>query len=115
MKIRLALTDSMAGISYDPSQRPGISNLISIMAYLRNQENSCEELAHACNSLSLRDFKERVASTIIDDLSGIRARYEAIIRSDRADFLETIVAEGARKARKAAESRMVEVRRAIGL
>ena len=39
LKLRKAATDSIAGVSYDPVTRPGVSNLIEIYAHMERRED----------------------------------------------------------------------------
>lgn len=114
MKVRLALTDSMEGVSYDPLVRPGVSNLLTIMTHLNGQEGNPQDLAQIHSTLSMREFKNEVTRTISNGLSDIRARYEDLMKAENAHVLEEVANEGARKAREAAEVTMTAVRNAVG-
>ena len=46
-KIGHALTDSINGVSYDPANRPGVSNLLEITSYFYYQPRTAEELARS--------------------------------------------------------------------
>ena len=113
-KIRLALTDSITGVSFDPENRPGVSNLLGIMSYLDEEGRTAEELAQACNSMDMRQFKAMVASAISERLANIQERYNRIMRYE-THYLEDIAIEGSNKARRQANNIMAEVRRVIGL
>ncbi|KAI9672427.1 MAG: Tryptophan--tRNA ligase, mitochondrial [Trizodia sp. TS-e1964] len=113
--IKQALTDSISGVSYDPENRPGVSNLLDIMAYLESGSTSPYELAANFKELSMREFKERVAECVIANLSGIRARFQQIIAADEGRYVDHVAAEGAKKAHESAEATMVLVRDATGL
>ena len=113
-KIRLALTDSIPGVSYDPSARPGLSNLLAIMSHLTGQE-SCEALAQRHQSSSLRELKELVIRTVSDHLRNFRARYSDLMTIEKAHYLDEIAAIGAKKARDQANVMLQKARYAIGL
>ncbi len=114
-KIKLALTDSLSGVSYDPSNRPGISNLIEIVHHLEDGATTCEDLANKYCSLSKRQFKEMVAERVSSSLSHIRRNYERILKADDGRYLDAVAAQGAVKASASAEETMVLVREAMGL
>jgi hypothetical protein len=78
-KIKVALTDSLPGLTYDPIQRPGLSNLIEIMSYLSDDGTTCEEVAAQHADSSLRSFKTVVADTLNERLKGIRQKYEDVM------------------------------------
>ena len=114
-KIRLALTDSIAGVSYDPVVRPGVANLLDIMSYVSPQGRSSSELAKAYSVLSMRAFKDEVTASITASLCGIRERYNRLIKDDDDHYLEDIAHEGAKKARTRAAYTMTGVRQSLGL
>lgn len=113
-KVRLALTDSIPGVSYDPSARPGLSNLLAIMSHLNGQE-SCEALAQRHNSLSLLELKDLVTTTISDHLRDFRAKYADLMKDENAGYLDEIEAVGAKKARNQANLTLHKARKATGL
>ena len=114
-KIRLALTDSMTGVSYDPEHRPGVSNLLVIMSVLDEDGRTAEQLAQACNSMTMRQFKETVTSAISASLANIRERYDRIMNEFETQYLDDIAIEGSNKARQQADKMMATVRQATGL
>ena len=113
-KIRLALTDSITGVTYDPKNRPGVSNLLAIMSYLDEQGRTVEEFAQACNSMNMRQFKATVTSAISESLASTRDKYNRIIKNE-TDYLDDIAIEGSNKARRKADKTMAAVRQVIGL
>ena len=113
-KIRLALTDSTAGVSYDPTNRPGVSNLLALMKHLDPESWSFEELSEKYSALTMRDFKKIVADTISVSLGDIRARYNQLM-NDGTGSLEDIARKGAESARGRADETMKSVRCAVGL
>ena len=114
-KIRLALTDSIPGISYDPATRPGVSNLLSIMSYLDKDGRSCSDLAESYRDLTMRQFKEEVSKSIDSSLSGIRDTYNRLMADERAGTLDDIARKGAAEANSRADFTMARVKKAIGL
>ena len=114
-KIRLALTDSIPGVSYDPEHRPGVSNLLNIMSYLDREGRTSEELALACSHMNMRQFKAMVTSAVSDKLADAREKYKRIMSDRETYYLDDIAIEGSRKARRQAHIIMAKVRQAIGL
>ena len=114
-KIRLALTDMVTGLSFDPDRRPGVSNLLAIMSYLDEQGRSAEELAQVCNSMTMQQFKATVSETISESLASARDKYHRIINGSDTHYLDDIAMEGSKKARQQADQTMTVVRRALGL
>ncbi|KAL9568593.1 hypothetical protein ACKAV7_007179 [Fusarium commune] len=113
-KIQAATTDSIPGISYNREERPGISNLLDIMAIFDPEGRKAQELGEQYNDLSPKQLKEMVSDAVIGGLDGIRDRYTELL--DKGDgYLDSIEAIGAEKARKSAEETMQIVRHAVGL
>ena len=114
-KIRLALTDSIPGVSYDPEHRPGVSNLLAIMSYLDADGRTAEELAQSCSSMTMRQFKARVTSVISESLANIRENYNRIMNKYGTDYLDDIAIKGSTKARRQADEIIAKVRQVTGL
>lgn len=77
-KVKVALTDSIAGVSYDREARPGVSNLIDMMFYMdESKHTSPAALAQDMfgADTSLKALKEKVADSIDAELAEIRDRY----------------------------------------
>ncbi|KAL4782735.1 hypothetical protein BJX76DRAFT_331784 [Aspergillus varians] len=110
-KVKVALTDSEPGITYDPTRRPGISNLIEVLSHLEGR--SCHEIALSYDVASPRALKEHLSGKICEVVSPIREKYNATIADDRS--LDAISEQGAREARANAEITMEKVREVMGL
>jgi tryptophanyl-tRNA synthetase len=109
-KVKSATTDSLAKVAFDPTNQPGISNLIQIVATCLDQ--SIEEVVETYKDTQYGEFKEAVAQVIIDTLSPIQERYREIINSD---VLELVLSEGKEKAQRIARQKLEKVQRKIGL
>ncbi|KAL8843085.1 MAG: hypothetical protein Q9170_000215 [Blastenia crenularia] len=114
MKIKAALTDSIEGLSYSPSERPGVSNLLTLMACMDEHGRPEEQIAAECQALSLRAFKEEVAETVIKGISDIKLRYDYYIDAAQKQRLQDIAEVGGQKARSKAEETMAQVRNIVG-
>ena len=114
-KIRLALTDSMTGVSYDPEHRPGVSNLLVIMSVLDEHGRTAEQLAQACNSMNMRQFKATVTSAISASLANTREKYNRIMNEFETHYLDDIAIEGSNRARQQADKMMAAIRQVTGL
>ncbi|KAH8689715.1 putative tryptophanyl-tRNA synthetase [Talaromyces proteolyticus] len=113
-KIKMALTDSEPSITYDPSGRPGISNLIEILSHFDSNGKTCEELALELKSTHISSLKSLVVSTVDTHLQEIRDSYREIINQKTA-YLDSVAEEGAQQARANASVTMEAVRSALGL
>ncbi|CUS08185.1 unnamed protein product [Tuber aestivum] len=114
-KLRRAVTDSVTGPpTYDVQKRPGVSNLIEILAHIRRQQDF-DNVARDVSDLSLKAFKDLVADTISEHLEPIRDEYEKIIAESNREVLRFVASEGGRKARESAEETLAEVKEAVGI
>jgi tryptophanyl-tRNA synthetase len=109
-KFRSAVTDSGEGIRRD-AEKPGISNLIEILAAVRGVSAQDVEAEHGRSRYG--EFKSEVAGAVTEYLSPARERYVEL-RSDEAR-LESILAGGAERARAIASQTLGDVRERMGL
>jgi tryptophanyl-tRNA synthetase len=98
-KFKSAVTDSGREVRYDPQEKAGIANLIEIMAVATGEPVAAIE--QQFDGAGYGAFKEAVGESVVELLSPIRERYEAL-RADERE-LQRLLAVGADKARRAAE------------
>jgi len=109
-KFKRAVTDSGEGVRRAPD-KPGISNLIEVLAAVTGRSFEEVEREHADSRYG--DFKLAVAEAVIERLKPVHERYAAL-RADEA-ALEAVLAAGAEKARAIATPVLRDVRRAMGV
>jgi tryptophanyl-tRNA synthetase len=109
-KLRSAVTDSGDEIRCAP-EKPGVTNLIEILAAVRSVQPAAIESEFA--SARYGDFKSAVAAEISALLTPVRERY-ADLRADEG-ALESVLAEGAARAREIAAGTLADVRERMGL
>jgi tryptophanyl-tRNA synthetase len=109
-KLKGAVTDSGSEVRRDP-QKPGVSNLIEILAAVRGVEPTTieSELSHA----RYGELKAAVAAAVIEYLAPVRERYEQL-RADQA-ALEAILADGSARAGAIASQTLADVRACMGV
>jgi len=98
-KFRSAVTDTGREVRYDPAEKPGISNLLDIMAATTGR--SIAELEVEYEGRGYGDFKKDVAEAVVERLAPIRARTLELLE-DPAE-LDRLLAIGAEKASERAE------------
>ncbi|MFL5899250.1 MAG: tryptophan--tRNA ligase [Solirubrobacterales bacterium] len=108
-KVGAAVTDSGREIVKRPD-KPGISNLIEILAAVRSK--SPPEVEEEFLPLGYGAFKDTVAEAVVEYLTPVRERYREL-RSDEAE-LESVLGFGAEKARALAAPVVAEVRERMG-
>lgn len=109
-KVKSAVTDSEGIVRYDPENKPGVSNLLSIEAALTGA--SIEELVAKYEGSGYGDFKAGVAVAITEHLAPIQERYYKLLDSDELDL---ILDEGAEKANAIANKTLKKMENAMGL
>ena len=108
-KFKRAVTDNDAEVRYDPATKPGVSNLLGILAAATGGDPA--KLADSYTQYG--PLKADTAAAVIDALGPIQARYHELM-GDRA-ALSAIVDRGAAKARAVAEVTLARARDAVGL
>jgi tryptophanyl-tRNA synthetase len=109
-KIKSAVTDSDSEVRF-AQDKPGISNLIEIMAAVRACTTAAIEAEFA--NASYGEFKGAVAEAVIDYLAPVRERYTDL-RAEQTK-LEAILVQGAEKASSIAADTLADVRDCMGL
>jgi tryptophanyl-tRNA synthetase len=109
-KLKSAVTDSGSEVRRGPD-KPGVSNLIEILAAVRGADPATieAELARA----RYGDLKQAVAAAVVDYLAPVREHYEQL-RSDEP-ALEAVLADGAARAQTIAAQTLADVRERMGV
>ena len=109
-KIMSAVTDSGSEVKYDVENKPGISNLLTIYASLK--DISIEEAEKEFVGYRYGDFKKAVADVVVTELEGFQKKYREILESKA---YEKVLLEGAKKANEVANKTLNRVKKAVGL
>ncbi|MEW2631302.1 tryptophan--tRNA ligase [Streptomyces sp. NPDC048389] len=108
-KIMRAVTDSGSDVEYDPPSRPGIANLLEILAACTGRDP--KELADAYTSYGA--LKKDTAEAVLELLRPIRERH-AELAADQG-HVDEVLRTGAERARGMARPTVDAAYRAIGL
>jgi tryptophanyl-tRNA synthetase len=95
-KFKTAVTDSGREVVHDPSEKPGISNLIEIMSVATG--DSIAEIESRYDGAGYGQFKEDVGEAVVALVAPIQERFREL-RSDDAE-LQRLLRIGADKARE---------------
>jgi tryptophanyl-tRNA synthetase len=109
-KFKRAVTDSGSEV-VRAREKPGISNLIEILAIARGV--APEAVERDFEGLRYGDFKTAVGDEIAEWIAPVRERY-AELRADE-DRLEDLLEAGAEKARAISSATLADVRAAMGV
>lgn len=110
-KIMSACTDSENKVYFDEAKKPGISNLLSIVAAINDL--SMEEVTKKYCDYNYREFKTEVADQVAEFIEDIQNKFYKY-RNNEA-YLIKILKAGAKKAEALANLKMKEVKQHIGL
>ncbi len=108
-KIMKAVTDSGSGIYYLPDEKPAISNLLSIYAFLGNRE--IKRLEKDYKDVGYGDFKKDLADVVIKFLENFQEKHDKINDSQA----EKILSKGQEKASSIANIKLEKAKKAIGI
>ena len=110
-KIRRAVTDSDNSVVFDPENKPGVANLMSIMSALSGR--SMDEISADYDGHGYGKFKDAVADCVISALEPIQSEYDRI-SADKA-YLQQVMDSGRERASALAHRTMLKVRKKVGL
>ena len=108
-KVTRAVTDSESEVRYDPARKPGVSNLVDIVAAITGEQPEPVAAQFATYSA----LKSACVDAVLDALRPIQTRHVELM-ADPAE-LTRLLAIGAERARARAESVLSRARDAIGL
>jgi tryptophanyl-tRNA synthetase len=108
-KIKRAVTDTGSEVRYDPATKPGVSNLLSILA--ASTGRTPQEAAEGYTQYG--PLKSDTADAVVELLAPIQARH-AELAADPAEVTR-ILQDGAARARETAATTLARAREAVGL
>ena len=109
-KIMSAVTDSESIIKYDPENKPGISNLLTIYSSLK--DITIEEAEKEFTGKNYGEFKKCVADLVVDFLTDLQEKYNYYISSD---LIDKILDESNKKVQEISSKKIKEVFNKVGV
>ena len=109
-KFKRAVTDSGLEIKYDPENKAGVSNLLSIYSAFTGKTISEAEADFAGRGYG--EFKLAVGETVADRLAPIQKEQARLLAEK--DYLDGVLRSGAERASKAANRTLSKVYKKIG-
>jgi tryptophanyl-tRNA synthetase len=109
-KIRSAVTDTGREIVHDPENKPGVSNLLTILSVL--SQTDLPALQERFAGAGYGDLKKEVAEAFVGFVEPFQERVDALM-SDPVT-LDDVLADGAERARAIAAVRMADVYDKVG-
>jgi tryptophanyl-tRNA synthetase len=108
-KVMRAVTDTGTEVAYEPDRRPGVANLLEILAAL--SDRNPHDVAGEFRGSGYGRLKQDVADAVIAALEPIQRRYRELTDDD----IESVLADGAQKAAARADATARRARLALGL
>jgi tryptophanyl-tRNA synthetase len=108
-KVGRAVTDTGVDVTYDPYRKPGVANLLTLVA-------ACERTlpaSVASRFATYAELKQGAVQAVLDLVRPIQERRRALL--DKPGHLERIRREGAERARERSAQTVRRAKRAIGL
>jgi len=109
-KIRSAVTDAGREVVFDPANKPGVSNLLTILSALSG--TAIPELEERFSGAGYGDLKKEVAATYLSFAERFRDTVETLVAD--TDRLDDVLADGARRAREQAAPKLEAVYDRVG-
>lgn len=109
-KIKSAVTDSEGIVKFDSVNKPGVSNLLTILSSCTN--TPIKTLEKDFEGVGYGDFKQAVADAVVQTLVPIQERYHQIINSDT---LDEVLDHGRDQASRVANKTLAKAKKAMGL
>ncbi|MBC7372389.1 MAG: tryptophan--tRNA ligase [Frankiales bacterium] len=110
-KVKSAVTDTGREVRFDVADKPGVSNLLTILSVLTGRPHASLETDFEGRGYG--DLKGAVAEAVVAEFAPVRERYAELI-ADPAE-LDRLLADGASRARAVAAATMAAVRERVGL
>ena len=109
-KFKRAVTDSGAEVRYDPEEKPGVSNLMSLYSCFSGK--TIEEIEREFDGCGYGDFKLAVGEVTADALAPVQASFHSLMADKGA--LEALMKKGAEEASWYARRTLAKVQKKLG-
>lgn len=110
-KIKGATTDSGSEIKYDPENKAGLSNLMTIYSVLSGK--STEQLEKDYEGKMYGHLKVDLADLVVQILKPVREKYTDLMNNK--DYLDQLMKSGAQRASERAKPTLEKVYKTVGL
>jgi tryptophanyl-tRNA synthetase len=109
-KIRTAVTDTGREVVADPENKPGVTNLMTILSAFGNR--TMEQIERDFEGRGYGDLKKEVAEAVLDVVVPFQSRVRALL-DDPAE-LDQVLARGAERARVVSSHTLAQVYDRVG-
>ncbi|MEV4919691.1 tryptophan--tRNA ligase [Streptomyces tirandamycinicus] len=109
-KVKSAVTDTDTVIRFDPAEKPGVSNLLTIQSTLTG--TGIAELEQRYEGKGYGALKTDLAEVMVDFVTPFRSRTQEFL--DDPETLDSLLAKGAEKARSVAAETLAQTYDRVG-
>jgi tryptophanyl-tRNA synthetase len=109
-RIRSAVTDTLGTVKYDPENRPGISNLMTIYSVIK--DIPFQEIETLYEGKGYAEFKTDLGEIVYQELKPIQEKYNELINSKE---LDEILDRGRERAFQVSQKKLYKLMDRIGL
>jgi tryptophanyl-tRNA synthetase len=110
-KIKSATTDSGSEIKYDPENKAGLANLLTIYSVLSGK--TFEQLEKDYEGKMYGHLKVDLAELVVETLKPVREKYDDLMKN--RDHLDALLVSGAERAQERAAKTLKSVYETVGL
>lgn len=110
-KIKSAATDSGSEIKFDPENKAGVANLLTIFSVLSGK--TIEQLEKDYEGKMYGHLKVDLAEVVIQTLKPVREKYDDLMKN--RDHLDQLLVSGAERAQERSSKTIKSVYEAVGL
>lgn len=110
-KIKSATTDSGTEIKYDPENKAGLSNLMTIYSVLSGK--TTDQIEKDYEGKMYGHLKVDLADLVVQILKPVRERYDELMKNK--DYLDQLMRSGAERASERARPTLKKVYQTVGL
>jgi tryptophanyl-tRNA synthetase len=114
IKTKLASTPTDSGKGLKVPEEGGVANLLTLVELFEGKEKKIKyEQSYTKDGIKYSQLKEELANTIYEELKPIQKRRKEL--EAKPEYIESVIREGAERARKIAGETLKEVKRKMGL
>lgn len=110
-KIKGAATDSGTEVKYDPENKPGLSNLMTIYSVLSGK--TTDQLEKDYEGKMYGHLKVDLAEVVVQTLKPVREKYDDLMKNK--DHLSQLMKSGSERARVRSKATLENTYKAVGL
>ena len=110
-KFKRAVTDCDAEVRFDEENKPGVSNLLTILSSVTG--TSIETLVNEFAGKGYAELKTKTGEAVVELLRPIQDNYNRLVKDKQ--YLSSVAKEGAINAQKIAQRTLSKVYKKVGL